>query len=84
MTKENLLEEAVYRVADRNNTMSGWTENEEVPYREFVIYAAELEELDRELEDLNEQHLFAGVEYEILEQFIDGNGDECIYLKVKE
>lgn len=83
MTAEDLLESAITRVAERTNSWCGWTENEDVDYREFCIYVLEQKELDEELNYLNAIHN-CKVEYEIVEQFIDGNGDECIYFKVKE
>jgi hypothetical protein len=79
---EEILEACIAHIAEVNESYSGWTENEEVDYREFCIYAMEQKALDEELANFN-LSTRSQVGYVITDQFVDGNGMECIYLKSK-
>ena len=79
-SNEEILESAILRVAYANDSMSGCTENEDVDYREFCIYAHEQFQLDEYL-DFAKECFGVEIKYEVTETFEDGNGDECIYLK---
>ena len=79
---EEILEACIAHIAEVNQSYSGWTENEEVDYREFCIYAMEQKALDEEIARFN-LSTNSHVGYVITDQFIDGNGMECIYLKSK-
>jgi hypothetical protein len=81
-SSEEILEACIAHIAEANSSYSGWTENEEVDYREFCIYAMEQLALDEELAKFNSL-TSSCVGYDITEKFVDGNGMECIYLKCK-
>ena len=80
---EEILEACIAHIAEVNESYSGWTENEDVDYKEFCIYAMERKALDEEIFNFN-LATNSQLGYDILEEFTDGNGMECIYLKVKE
>ena len=82
MNKESILANIIDDIAVENNSMSGWTENEDVDYYELVIYADEQKQLDSRLK-LHHKNTGELIEYQILEIFTDGNRDECILLKCK-
>ena len=50
---EEILEACIAHIAEVNESYSGWTENEEVDYREFCIYAMEQKALDEEIARFN-------------------------------
>ena len=79
---EEILEACIAHIAEVNESYSGWTENEDVDYREFCIYATEQKALDEEIARFN-LSTNSHVGYVITDQFTDGNGMECKYLKHK-
>jgi hypothetical protein len=79
---EEILEACIAHIAEVNESYSGWTENEEVDYREFCIYAMEQKALDKLIAIFN-LSTRSQLGYIITEEFTDGNGMECIYLKCK-
>ena len=79
---EEILEACIAHIAEVNESYSGWTENEDVDYKEFCIYAMEQKALDEEIARFN-LSTNSHIGYVITDQFTDGNGMECIYLKSK-
>lgn len=69
------LEEITSIIGEMNNTISG--PSEEGKPGVCIVYSFEKEQLDK----LCSKY---GIEYEIIEKFVDGNGDECLEVREKQ
>ena len=73
--KSLVLSAAVEMIAVQNGTISGPTEEAE---DEYCIYRYEKDALDTFLSNIQDT-----IEYEIVDEFTDGNGDDCIVIVLK-
>ena len=74
VSKAFLFQTLTNTMGENNNTFSGETEEK---LGQVCIYAYEKEQLDQMIKPFK-------LEYEIVEEFVDGNRDECLVLECKE